>query len=221
MNRILLLLIPIVAFAATPTFRAGQTGGGTGNPAKEWADSLTAESDKKYDVALVAVTAYQKEGGDTFLATERTGWLRYLNGDYVQAESAYIAASRLQSSAINPLLGMLNIAQAQKDAKKTESAAQAVLHIEPSNYRALMALAGTHLYGRDYPKAASEYRRVLTFYPDDTDAMSGLAWSTYYGGNKRDSVDIFKKILSVSPSYPYAQRGYDLATGTAPARPIN
>jgi tetratricopeptide (TPR) repeat protein len=215
MNRVLLLLVPVAAIATTaPAFGAGQAAANA-NPAKHWADSLAAETDQKYDVALAETTGYQREGGDAFLASERTGWLHYLNAKYPQAEQAYTAANKLQPAAINPLLGLLNAAQAQKDTKKIERAAEALLRVEPSNYRALMALAGAHFAAREYQKSASEYRRVLTYYPDDVDAMSGLGWSAFYNGGKRDASESFKKILSVSPEYPYAQRGYDLATGKA------
>jgi tetratricopeptide (TPR) repeat protein len=115
-------------------------------------------------------------------------------------------------TAINPLLGLLNIAQALKDPRKIERAAGSILHTEPSNYRAQMALGQMHFDSREYQRAASEYRRVLLYYPDDLDATSGLAWASYYLGAKRDALALFERILSVSPDYAYAQRGVTLAS---------
>lgn len=212
MNRIILLLIPIAALAANgPTLRLGQ-GAPVVNPAQSWTASLEAETNKKLDVAIADVRAFQQAGGDPFLASERLGWLSYSSGDYGAAEQFYGLASRVIPTAINPLLGLLNTAQAQKDPAKIERAAGSLLHTEPSNYRAQMALGQLHLSARDYPRAASEFRRVLLYYPDDLDATSGLAWAAYYLGGKREALALFQRILTVSPDYAYAQRGLDLAS---------
>jgi len=211
MNRILPLLIPVAALAlGAPAVRLTQ-GVAAPNPAQSWSASLEAETNQKYDEALTSVRAFQQAGGDAFLATERLAWLSYLNKDYAKAEQFYGEASRAIPTAINPLLGLLNVSQAQNDAKKIERAAQSILHNEPSNYRAQMALAQLHLNGREYQRAASEYRRVMLYYPDDLDATSGLAWSLFYLGNKHDALVLFQRILSVSPDYTYAQRGFELA----------
>lgn len=214
MNRIVPLLIPIVALAAnTPNVRYGNSSAPAPNPtAQSWAASIDAENNQKYSDAETAVRAFQQAGGDTFLALERLGWLSYLAKDYAHAEQYYGEASRAIPTAMNPLLGLLNTAQAQNDTKKIERAAQSLLHNEPSNYRAQMALGQLHLAGREYQRSASEYRRVLLYYPDDLDATSGLAWSVYYLGNKHDALALFRRILTVSPDYTYAQRGVELAS---------
>ncbi len=211
MNRCFLLLIPIIAVVANgQTFRAGQSAP-SANPGKHWAASQASENGRKYDEAIGEVRSYQQEGGDAFLANTRTGWLKYLKGDYAGAALAYGAANKLQASALNPLLGLLNVAQAQQDLKGTERAAEAVLHVAPSNYTAQMALAGAYFAQKDFNKAGSQYRRVLIFYPDDVDAMSSAAWSDFYRGSRRDAADGFRKILSVSPEYLGASTGLELS----------
>lgn len=107
---------------------------------------------------------------------------------------------------------MLNIAQAQKDAKKIENAAQSLLRAEPTNYRGQMTLAQLHLTTKEYQRAASQYGRVLTYYPDDLDATSGLAWALFYTGNRHEAAPLFRRLVSVSPDYAYAQRGLELAS---------
>jgi tetratricopeptide (TPR) repeat protein len=217
MNRLILLLIPLVALAAnsqtiSQTIRYGQTAAVPANPSQSWTASLQAETGKKYDEAIADAIAYQEAGGNPFLASERLGWLNYLKGNYTQAEQYYGVASRAIPTAINPLLGLLNTAEAQKDPQKIERAAGSLLHTEPSNYRAQMALGRMHLDARDYQRAASEFRRVLMYYPDDLDASSGLAWAVYYLGGKREALALFQRILTVNPQYAYAQRGVALAS---------
>jgi len=212
MNRIIPLLIPLAALAASsPTMRSGQAAP-PASPAQSWTASLDAETSKKYDEALTDVLVFQQAGGDAFLAAERLGWLSYEKGDYAHAEQYYGTASRAIPTAINPLLGLLNTAEAQKDPRKVERAAGSLLHTEPSNYRAQMALGRMHLDTRDYQRAASEFRRVLMYYPDDLDAASGLAWSVYYLGGKSEALALFQRILTVNPEYAYAQRGVTLAS---------
>ena len=181
--------------------------------AKLWTASLKAETDRNYDDALDQVSAYQQQGGDKFMAAMRTGWLCYLKKDYAESTAFYTRASQMQPNAINPLLGLLNVAQAQKDATKIQTAAGAILRIEPSNYRARMAMAGASYASKDYRGALSSYMRVLVYYPDDTDAMSGAAWSSYYLGDPERAFQGFSKILSINPDYPYAQQGYSLTSG--------
>ena len=212
MNRLIPLLIPLVALAAnSQTIRYGQNAATPANPAQSWTASLEAEAGKKYDDAIADVVAYQQAGGDPFLAAERLGWLNYEKGDYAHAEEYYGVASRAIPTAINPLLGLLNTAEAQKDPRKIERAAGSLLHTEPSNYRAQMALGHMHLKMQDYQRAASEFRRVLMYYPDDLDAASGLAWAVYYLGGKHEALGLFQRILTVNPQYAYAQRGMALA----------
>lgn len=203
------LLLSFVLLGAVASARAGDATG----PGQRWTASIQAESKVKYADAIKEMRAYEQQGGDPFLAAERLGWLNYLAADYAKAEQAYARAKQLQPTAINPLLGVLSVAQAQKDGKKIESAAEDILRAEPTNYRAQAALAALHFANKDYRRSASDYNRLLTTYPDDADAMSGEAWSAFYLGLRRDAYDAFRRLLSISPSYPYAQQGFDLTVG--------
>jgi len=172
--------------------------------------SIQAETNKKYDEALHAVLTYEQSGGDPFVASERAGWLYYLKGSYPEAERAYMNANKLHAAALNPVLGLLNVAEAMKDKSKIRWAADAVLKVDPSNYRASMVVAGSDFANHDYRGAAFIYRRILVPYPDDVDARSGLAWAEYYTGDKQDPLFQFQTILAIYPDYPYAKQGYKL-----------
>ena len=220
MIRTLLLLIPAVVLAvhgSSPSHPAGSAGENAAAPGRHWSASVQLETDKNYPGSLAEVRSYEQEGGDVFLAALRTGWLNYLAADYNKAEQSYTKAKQLQPAALNPALGLLNVAEAQQDPRKTVHAAEDVLHLEPTNYRAQMSLAGLHFAQKDYRKGTLEYRRVLTTYPDDPGAMSGAAWGAWYLGEKREALDGFKRLVGVSPAYPLAQSGLDLASGRQPA----
>jgi tetratricopeptide (TPR) repeat protein len=181
--------------------------------------SIKAEAAKNYDGALAELATFGQAGGDAFLYEERAGWLYYLKGSYPQAEQSYAEASRMHPGALNPLLGLLNVAQATKDQAKIHRTAEAILRIDPNNYRASMALAGRDLADHNYGGAAFLYRRILAVYPDDIDAGSGLAWSEFYTGDSRSAVGQFQAILSLYPDYPFARQGLDLASRPIAAGP--
>lgn len=206
------LLLPFVLFAVFAAVAAARAGDVTG-PGQHWTASIQAETQGKYADAINELRAYDQQGGEPFLTAERSGWLNYLAGDYTKAEQAYARAKQIQPTAINPLLGLLSVAQAQKDGGKFERAAEDILRTEPTNYRAQAALAALHFANKDYRRSASDYHRLLTTYPDDADAMSGEAWSAFYLGLRREASDAFRRLLSISPRYPYAQQGFDLTVG--------
>jgi tetratricopeptide (TPR) repeat protein len=208
MNHKILLLSAAIIAVVTPS-RAGEANG----PGPHWTASVKAETDGQYAEAINELRAYDQQGGDPFLTAERSGWLNYLAGNFAIAEKAYARAKQIQPTAINPLLGCLTVAQAQKDGQKIERAAEDILRTEPTNYRAQAALAALHFANKDYRRSASDYHRLLVTYPDDADAMSGEAWSAFYLGLRHEAYEAFRRLLSMSPSYPYAQQGFNLTTG--------
>jgi len=178
--------------------------------AQLWQASLTAEYNKDYDSALKQVLAYQTAGGNAFLANIRTAWLYYLKHDYQNAAKYYVEAERLQPSSINPLLGLMQVSQAQGDSTSIEKAAESVLHVDPLNYRAQMVSAYQQYTAKNYAVALASYRRVLTYYPDDMTALSGEAWSLYYLGQSDKAAIDFETLLGVNSDDSWAQKGLAL-----------
>jgi len=178
-----------------------------------WQASVTAETNKDYDTAMSQLTAYQQAGGDPFLTSLRAGWLYCLKQDYPNAVKSYTEAERLQPSAINPLLGLLNIAQAQGDPSAIQKAVEDVLRADPLNYRAQMAGAALQFTAKNYSQALAGYRRVLTYYPDDLAAMSGEGWCLYDLGQRLKAAADFQILVGVNADYPYAKQGLALCQG--------
>ena len=89
----------------------------------------SGRGEKRDGEALQAVAAFRQSGGDPFVAAERAAWLYYLKGAYTEAEQAYTNAARLHSAALNPALGLLNVAEAMKDPKRIRAAAEAVMRM--------------------------------------------------------------------------------------------
>jgi tetratricopeptide (TPR) repeat protein len=207
MKRTLLLLLPVIAFAATGADPNGRK-------SKEealgeiWQESLGKESSDP-DAALKLAGDYGRAGGDTYLATLRAGWLNYGQKKYEEAARHYTNAAKLQPGALSPRLGLLNVAQDRGDLAAGVKAGELVLGLEPTNYRALMAVAWGSFQVKDYTKAGSAYRRVLALYPEDLDALSGAGWCAFYKGQKMEARSCFRRLISVNPDYPYAKQGIE------------
>jgi len=196
---------------------SAQTAAQTTNPSSQyWQASLTAETSKDYDSALTDVSQYQNAGGNEFLANLRTAWLYYLKQDYANAVRYYNAAEKLQPTSINPLLGLINVSEAQGDNAAVEKSAEDVLHLDPMNYRAQMAVAYRHYLAKDYAMALASYGRVLTYYPDDMIALSGEAWSLYYLGQQDKAEADFKTLLGINANDTWAQKGLALCQQSKP-----
>jgi tetratricopeptide (TPR) repeat protein len=189
---------------------AQSTDATAGNSAQYWQASLTAETSKDFDSALTDVGQYQSHGGNAFLANLRTAWLYYLKQDYANAVKYYNAAEKLQPTSINPLLGLLNVSEAQGGGDAVEKSAEDVLHLDPMNYRAQMAVAYQEYLAKNYAMALASYRRVLTYYPDDTTALSGEAWSLLYLGQQDKAEADFKTLLGLNADDTWAQKGLAL-----------
>ena len=212
MNRLLALLLPIVAL----------TSGGEASRdkapdpvvlAKLWGASLKAESLADFDSALENVEAFANEGGDPYMSQLRAGWLNSQKVESAKAIEAYSAASKLQPTSITPLLGILAVAQATNDPVRIERAAEGLLRAEPTNYKGEMALANVRYAVKDYRRALNSYRRVLKSYPEDNDAASGAAWSACNVGEVKEALVLFSRILSLNPDYPLAQQGFERCGG--------
>ncbi len=180
------------------------------SPAQFWQASLTSETNKDYDSALTQITSYQTAGGNAFLANLRAAWLYYLKQDYQNAAKYYNEAEQLHPTSINPLLGLMNVSEAQGNPVEIEKAAENVLHLDPLNYRAQMTSAYQQYTAKNYAVAFAAYRRVLTYYPDDMTALSGEAWSLYYLGQGDKAAADFQTLLSVNSNDTWAQKGLAL-----------
>jgi tetratricopeptide (TPR) repeat protein len=198
--------------ALTSGLVSAQTTPGTGSagPAQFWQASLTSETNKDYDAALSQVTSYQTSGGNAFLANLRAAWLYYLKQDYANAGRRYNEAERLQPTSINPLLGLIDVSEAQGNADEIQKAAENVLHLDPLNYRAQMVSAYQHYTAKNYALALAAYRRVLAYYPDDMTALSGEAWSLYHLGQGDKATTDFQTLLSINSNDSWAQKGLAL-----------
>lgn len=192
--------------AALPATTASWT-----KASQAWSESITLEKNSDYVGALAKLVDFAQAGGDLYLVEIRSGWLSYAAQDYRAAARHYEAASQLNTSAVTPLLGLANSYHALKEVSLSEKAAEAILLRDPANYTALLLLANSSLDRHDYRRSSQYYEAILKNYPEDIAALSGDGWSLLYLTKKREAALAFQRLLTLSPSYPYAQQGYEAA----------
>ena len=180
-----------------------------------WAKSLEAEADGDYVYALKYHGQLLPKVGKSYSAALRSGWLHYMNEQYLTALMHYEKASGFSSGALAPLYGAMNCHVALKDNARAAKVAKAILVIDELNYTANKQLAAIYYEEGKFSLAAAYYRKLNRLYPEDLAVASGLAWSYLEQGESRQAAPLFKDILMVSPDYAYAERGLEICNRLA------
>jgi tetratricopeptide (TPR) repeat protein len=184
--------------------------------AQHWQKSLEAESSSDYPKALELTAAYKAAGGDSYLASVRSGWLHYQARDFEKAITFYQAASKLEPRAITPHLGLVSIYQAQSKPKETLSAAANGLKVDAFNHP-LLLVAGELLYNqKDYRKAETLFDRAHHLKPEDATTLSWLGWAQIMQGQVRLAAPMFERLMHINPTGYMVQQGYNISHGIPP-----
>jgi len=177
-----------------------------------WSQSVALEAKSDYKGALAKMADFTKAGTDVYLANLRTGWLHAQNKEYDQAIANYQAAASRSPAAVTPLLGLIAANRAKGDNDNAERACRQLLSHDPGNATALQTLGLIYFDKKDYQNANAVYDTLLRLYPEDTAALSGYGWARIYLNHKADAIPEFQRLLILSPTFQYAQQGYDTAT---------
>ena len=180
---------------------------------KLWAASYSSENVGDFDSALEAVEKIIKATGNsknTFTQL-RLGWLRYLKGQYDQAEAAYKTAAALSPRCISPLQGLVNCYLAEKRPDDAINAARELLKLDPMNPRANKTLGDLYYAKEEYARAGAYYQRLVTAHTEDFDAASCLGWCYVKLNHKPLALQIFNDVLAVQPDSALASSGWSAA----------
>ncbi|MFZ2277711.1 MAG: tetratricopeptide repeat protein [Prosthecobacter sp.] len=187
--------------------------------AEAWQKSLTEESNNDYAAAIESVLAFKNAGGETYLAAVRTGWLSYLNKDYIKAVQYYTTASKQEPRALTPHLGMMNVFLAQTQPEDALRAAREVLKIDQF-HRPTLLIAGEILFNQqEYRKAEVYLERAYKLQPEDPIAMSWFGWSQINQGQARLAAPLFEKLMQINPEGYMVQDGFAITRSGPPGHP--
>jgi|GEM_PF-2029801 tetratricopeptide (TPR) repeat protein len=177
---------------------------------EHWSLSYAAEERGDYGGAIRHINEVLRKSGNYYnaYAQLRIGYLYTLKLDYLQAEQAYLSATRIAPTSISPLTGLLYCyVQSQRVDKVQETAAKLV-EIDPLNYYANKSLGYAAYQKSDYETAADYYYRLSVAYPDDLAISNSLGWCYMYQQKYKQGAAIFGSILIALPYDENAKSGY-------------
>jgi len=179
---------------------------------KLYEKSFKAESSGDYKSALnYAIEILKKDQNDYYINL-RTGWLFYLNQDYLNSEKYYERARSIKPDSVEPLIGMILPLMVEKRWEKVIKIADAVIKIDPCNYLARIRKAFACNSKGEYRKALEIYRSLLNLYPANKDVKLGLGWVYINIGNKKEAAFFFKEVLKVSDKNVSALSGMNIVS---------
>lgn len=185
----------------------------TTQAASLWSDSLRLEQNSDYAGALDKMAYFAKVSSDIYLIQIRCGWLNYMNKSYDKAVTDYLAAAKIEPTSLTPYLGLMYTYRAAGQTPQALQACRQVLQIDPLNYTATKMLAAISYENGNFTDAAQDYLSLLRTHPEDESLLSGAGWSLLKLNRKAEAKLCFQRLLILSPTYSYAQSGYQAAQG--------
>ncbi len=160
---------------------------------------------KDYKGAIEALKpVYDKS---SYYTNVRLGWLCYLAGIQNEALNYYKLATELKPKAIEPKLGLANIASVMGNKNDQRVQYDAIIAIDPHNTYVRYQLGLMDYYKKDYPAAITHFEKIVSLYPTDADGILMLGWSNWQMGKVPESKAFFNKVLWESPDNASALQG--------------
>jgi tetratricopeptide (TPR) repeat protein len=159
--------------------------------------SYSFENSKLYGKAIDALVAVYS--ADNYEVNFRLGWLFYVNGDYVKAQSYYKKAIQIEPSSVEAKLGYVMPTAALENWDDVLNTYKEVLKTDPNNSLINYRAASILYLRKDFNAALSYLQKLISLYPFDYDANVLLA-KTYVGlGKITEAKKHFQKALNYSP----------------------
>jgi tetratricopeptide (TPR) repeat protein len=175
--------------------------------ADETSDALTAsyqlEGKRDYAGAVKSL----KKLNRTYFIILRIAYLDALAGDAKGAAESYRAASELQPSAVEPLLGQQLALVTLANWPEAIAVGVQVLALDVNSYLGRSRLAWSLYKHKDYAQSVEQYRAVVKLYPGDVEMRVGLGWALLGISQKAEAAQTFRDVLAMVPKHQSATDG--------------
>lgn len=156
------------------------------------------ENNKQYLKAITALEGVY--AANSYPLNLRLGWLHYLKGDYVVAQSFYKKAIGIKPHSIEARLGYVYPTAAMENWNDVVSTYEEILEIDPNHSVVNFRMATIFFYRKEYEKAKGFAQKVLILYPFDFDTNYLLAQIELSLGNIIEAKAALKNCLQYNPS---------------------
>jgi tetratricopeptide (TPR) repeat protein len=167
--------------------------------------SYASEAAGDFAAALAAIESVVLEDPTDYVAHLRRGWLAWRAGRHGVARLAYAEARRLRPSAVEPLLGAMLPAMAERRWREAEQLANEALARAPCDLTALTRLAAIHATQGRWARAEAHYRMVLRLFPSDVEVTLGLAHALAQQGRAEEAAALRAVVHRIAPDDPRAR----------------
>ena len=192
--------------AQDPTARSAGAVAGADPLAGHFRRSYLSEGSADFPSAIAAMDAVLAEDATDYVAQLRRGWLLYRAGRHEDAREAYARARNLRPEAVEPILGAMLPAMAERRWREAEHLGHEALARAPCDFTALSRLAWIDYVQGRWVRAESRYRQALRLFPADLEMAIGLAWTLLQLGRASEAAPLFAMVRRVSPDDPRGWR---------------
>jgi tetratricopeptide (TPR) repeat protein len=169
-----------------------------------WAQSYQLERVGQYDAALEALGPVLSADPGHELALLRSGWLRYLSGDYNASMRDYQRALERNDQSLEARLGLTLPLLAQSRWREAAATAQEVLMLAPWNYYAHLRLMVAEEGQRQWQTLAAHAAAVAARYPSDASFLVYLARAEARQGHTAAARSAYARVLERIPEHAEA-----------------
>ena len=153
----------------------------------------------KYKEAIKVLAPLYKKYPKGYTLNLRLGWLFYLDKKYSNAIKYYKKASLINSYALDPKLGLINVYLTTERFKDAEVVAYELLKVDYYNYYANLYMVKALIAQAKYKTATKIINKMLALYPTDIKYLEQLA--VVYKITKNPYLDrLYEDILILDPN---------------------
>jgi tetratricopeptide (TPR) repeat protein len=153
----------------------------------------------RYTEAIKVLSPLYQKYPKGYTLNLRFGWLFYLDKKYNDAISYYKQASLINSSALDPKLGLIRVYLKRAQFQKAEIVAYELLKIDYYNYYANLYIVQALIAQNKYEIALKMIHKMLALYPTDITYLERLA-IIYQQTNSTYLTKLYEDILILDPN---------------------
>jgi len=161
--------------------------------------SYDYEQMQRYEEAIKVLAPLYKKYPKGYTLNLRYGWLFYLNKNYNDSIKYYKKAALINSYALDPKLGLMQVYLRTYSYKKAESTAYELLKVDYYNYYANLYAISALIAQKKYDIAQQIIKKMLALYPTDISYLEQLA-IVYKLTNNNYLQKLYEDILILDPN---------------------
>jgi len=153
----------------------------------------------KYKEAIKILSPLYKKYPHGYTLNLRLGWLFYLKKNYNNSEEYYKKASLMNTSALEPKLGLIRNYLATYSYEDAQNMATEIIKVDHYNYYANLYMAQSLIAQKKHKIAEKIIKKMLALYPTDILFLEQLLMN-YKATSNKYYKKVYESILILDPN---------------------